>query len=104
MAVINIIAKSEKAIYWDDFLDKFSKLSLTDIEIFPIPKELGFEQDSIGVSVLSRYSNRENVISEMKILFKILNQTGLKCFELYDGIEINESIYITIIKKLLPIK
>jgi hypothetical protein len=104
MALINLIAKSQKEINWKYFLDDYYNLEFSDIEVFPIPKDLGFAFDSIGVSVHSGYSNRKTVILELErmIVFYSSKAYNLKFIELYDGIEIHPDNASTLFDKLLP--
>lgn len=100
MALINILAKSKASIKWVEFLDGFSVLNLSNIEVFPIPKELGFDYDCLGINVQSNYSDKQIVISELKTLVNFFG--SYKYIELYDGIEIDGNNLAAIIDKLLP--
>jgi len=102
MAAINILAKSTTPLSWGNLLQNYSRLNLTNIEIFPIPSELGFEGDSIGISVSQGYTKRETVLTELKILIDFLNLTNLTFIELYDGIEVLPDNIVGIIEKMLP--
>ena len=101
MALVNILAQSSNSINWEYLLKKFSALDLSHIEIFPIPKELGFEKDCIGINVHRGYTDRQVVISELKQAINCLIQFGLTFIELYDGIEIVPGNVDTIFNGLL---
>ncbi|AYL97838.1 hypothetical protein [Mucilaginibacter celer] len=105
MALLNLIAKSEKGINWDHFFDRYSALNLDRIEVFPIPKELGFDVDCIGVNVHKGYTNRKTVIAQLEqiITFGSGDPYLLKFTELYDGIEIYPANASDVFGKLLPV-
>ncbi|MEO6980813.1 MAG: hypothetical protein ABJA76_11295 [Mucilaginibacter sp.] len=88
MAVVNILAQSSNSINWEYLLKKFSVLNFLHIEIFPIPRELGFEQDCVGINVHNGYSDRQAVISELKQAISFFTSFELTFIELYDGAEI----------------
>jgi hypothetical protein len=104
MALINLIAKSPKEINWDRFLNDYSNLALLLIEVFPIPKDLGFDVDSIGVNVHKGYKNRKAVISELEQIISLYTREpySFKFIELYDGIEIYPDNAANLFDKLLP--
>jgi hypothetical protein len=101
MAIVNIIAQSTYSINWENILHRYSALALNHVEIFPIPQELGFEQDSIGINVHRGYPNKEVVISELKKIIDFFISFDLKFVELYYGIEISSSNIETIAERLL---
>ena len=101
MALINILAESTTEINWIKLLNYYSELNLTDIEIFPIPNELGFNKDAIGVSVHQGYTNKENVLSEIKKLMNLFISFQIRCIELYDCIEIGPNNFEGLLDKLL---
>ena len=101
MAIVNILAQSSYSINWEEILDKYSILTLPHVEIFPIPKELGFEQDCIWINVHRGYSDRKVVISELKQAINCLIPFELTFIELYDGIEIVSGNIDTIFNGLL---
>ena len=105
MALINILAKSEKVINWNVFLKDYSNLNILNIEVFPIPKELGFNCDCVGVNIHQGYTKREIVISEIERLIKFfrLKPYDFKFIELYNGVEVHDSNVIIIIDSLLPV-
>jgi hypothetical protein len=104
MALVNMIVKSTKAINWGSFLKDYSSLNFSNIEIFPIPKELGFDCDCIGVNVHQGYANKKIVIAEIErfITFFINKPYAFKFIELYDGLEVIPENVIVLIDKLLP--
>jgi hypothetical protein len=101
MALVNILAQSSNSINWEYLLKKISVLDLSHIEIFPIPKELGFEMDCIGINVHRGYTDRRVVISELKQAINCLIPFELTFIELYDGIEIVPGNIDTIFNGLL---
>jgi len=102
MAILNVLAKSNGTINWDD-LSRYTDLDLSHIEIFPIPKELGFDQDCIGINIHKGYSDKKIVMSELKKAIDFLAPYNLKFIELYDGVEINKDNIVAVADKLLPI-
>lgn len=102
MAVLNILAKSSKSITWDKLLNQYSNLNSPHIEIFPIPKELGFDEDCIGINVQNGYLNKEIVISELKLVIEFFASYNLKFIELYDGLEVTQDNIVIMASKLLP--
>lgn len=105
MALINILAKSGKTINWNVFLKDYSTLNIFDIEVFPIPKELGFDCDSVGFSIHKGYLEKEAVILEVKrlITFFQLSPYNFKFIELYDGVEVHLENVMVLISGLLPV-
>jgi len=101
MAGINILGKNAKKIIWNDFLEGYSKLNLTSIEVFPIPQELGFKEDCIGACVHSDYNDKTEVLNQLKVLVDFLLKRQFKMTELYDGMEISTDNVIPICDKLL---
>jgi hypothetical protein len=102
MALINVLANNQKDIDWRNISDHYSKLGLTLVEIFPIPKELGFENDHIGICVHRGYSNRKAIIKELESATKFFLSRGFKMLELYNGSEIFLDNAISIFENLLP--
>ncbi|MCO5950096.1 hypothetical protein [Mucilaginibacter flavidus] len=88
MAIVNILARSDYSINWEEVLNRYSILTFPHVEVFPIPKELGFEMDCIGINVHKGYSDSAIVISELKQAISFFTSFGLRFIELYDGIEI----------------
>jgi len=102
MAILNVLAKSNGSINWEDLI-RYANLNLSHIEIFPIPKELGFDQDCVGINIHKGYSDKEIVMSEFKRAIDFLAPYNLKFIELYDGVEIHKDSIIAVVDKLLPI-
>jgi len=88
MAIINILAQSNGSVDWEDILDKYSRLSLSNVEVFPIPKQLGFEQDAIGINVHRGFDSKQAVISNLKKVVDLLMSINFTLIELYDGVRI----------------
>jgi hypothetical protein len=88
MALINILAQSNDAADWENILDKYSRLSLSYVEVFPIPKQLGFGQDAIGINVHHGYDSKHAVISDLKKVVDLLMSLNFTLTELYDGVMI----------------
>ncbi|MEO3402725.1 hypothetical protein AAFN85_02415 [Mucilaginibacter sp. CAU 1740] len=105
MALINLIAKSKKEINWGHFFGQYSALNHLYIEVFPIPKELGFNADCVGISVPKGYNNRKAVISELEqiVEFGITEPYSLTFTELYDGVEISQTNASAFFDKFLPV-
>jgi len=101
MALVNILAQSSNAINWEYLLKKISALDLSYIEIFPIPRELGFEQDCVGINVHRGYSDKAIVILELKQAISSFTPFGLRFIELYNGVEIVSGNIDTIFDGLL---
>lgn len=102
MAFVNILAQSDSSINWDNLLNEYSYLDLSHVEIFPIPKELGFDQDCVGINVHDGYLSKEIVMSELTQATDFFINYKLKLFELYYGVEINQDNFTAVIDKLLP--
>jgi len=104
MALVNILAKSNRQLNWKKLLVDYSSLNLTEIEIFPIPKELGFDQDAIGICIHHGYSNKKTVILDMESLIAFFSSENynLKFIELYEGIEVLPENVGELIYNLLP--
>jgi hypothetical protein len=104
MALINILAKSTKNVDWNDFLKDYWSLNVFNVEVFPIPKELGFDCDSIGINVHKGYMDRNEVISEIERLVVFFSSAphSLRFIELYDNVEVFPENAITLIDRLLP--
>ena len=104
MALINILAKSTKSVDWTDFLKDYWSLKILNVEVFPIPKELGFDYDSIGISAHKGYTDRSAVIFDIEHLVTFFSSEpyNLKFIELYDGVEVLPENAIMLIDKLLP--
>ena len=102
MALINILAKGPRNINWDVFLNDYRGLNIHSLEVFPIPKELGFDGDSIGISVHRGYVDRNIVISELGQLIALFisNPYNLKFIELFDGIEVRPENVVMLINRL----
>jgi len=102
MAFVNILCKSESSINWGNLLGDYEKLSLTYVEIFPIPMDLGFDQDCVGMNVHKGYLSKQIVVSELKQAIDLFRAYKLKFTELYSGVEINQNNLEAIINRLLP--
>lgn len=102
MAGFNVLARSDGSINWDNLLNDYSNLNLAEVEIFPIPKELGFDQDAVGINVHNGYPDKRNVIAELKLAIDLFSLYNLKFTELYDGIEIDSNNVELIADQLLP--
>ena len=104
MALINILVKSTKTINWSGFIKDYSSLEISSIEAFPIPKELGFDCDCIGVNIHQGYVDKRLVIAEIDsfIAFFRKEPYAFKFVELYNGLEITSENLIMLMEKLLP--
>lgn len=104
MALINIIANNTKSINWQSFYHDYKLLELININLFPIPKELGFESDSVGISVHANYTDKAEVIQELKKLLVFFEREpyDFKFSELYHGVEISSSNVEKECNDLLP--
>ena len=93
MAIVNILGKSERSINWKAFLRDYNTLNIDTqhIEIFPIPKELGFDEDSVAINVHANYTDVKTILFQLKqiVFFFQIEPYSLKFIELYDGVEIN---------------
>ena len=102
MAIFNVLAKSNGSINWDD-LSRYTDLDLSHIEIFPIPKELGFDQDCIGINIHKGYSDKVVVLEELELAIDFLMRFKLEFIELYDGVEVSQDNIVAIAEKMLPV-
>jgi hypothetical protein len=90
MARVNIIAYAEKPWDWDSLYENIISLKLEEIEIFPIPRELGFEQDGLGILVHKNFSGKETVLRELNSLLVLFKSHHITMTELYDAIILSE--------------
>lgn len=101
MSLITILAKSPHIIGWESISSEIASLGLSEIEVFPIPMELGFEQNALGVSVHRKFKNKEALLTEMYKLFKYLISMDFELTELYSGKLVNEQNMRSIVLPLL---
>ena len=101
MAIVNILAKSNSLVEWVDLLNDFDGLDLSYVEIFPIPKELGFDSDALGINVQRRNLDREIALTELKKVFDYCESRNFALTELYDGMELKKENFEGIIRKFL---
>ncbi len=91
MAVIDIIGIANAKIEWVEVHKKVNDESFSIIEIFPVPKKLGFENDAIGILVNSiKGKNATEASKEIKKIVSIL-KNDFYFTELYNGRIINDS-------------
>lgn len=104
MGLVNMLVKSQKTINWGCFLKDYSNLHFFNIEVFPIPKELGFNCDCIGVNVSQGYTSKEIVITELErfVTFFRSEPYAFKFIELYEGLEVIPENVTLLFFKLLP--
>lgn len=99
-----MLVKSTEDIDWDSFLEYYSGLDLLSIEVFPIPKELGFEYDGLGVSVHRGHADKKNVMDEIMRFVKVFESEpySFKFTELYNGNSVSSQTVASTIDGLLP--
>ena len=102
MAILNVLAKSNGSINWDD-LSRYADLGLSYVEIFPIPKELGFDKDCVGINIHKGYFDKVVVLEELELAIDFLTRFNLKFIELYDGVEVLKHNIVAVAEKMLPI-
>lgn len=104
MALINIISNGTQAINWELLYADYKRLELLNVELFPIPKELGFDHDSVGICIHKNYSDKDKVIKELKELILLLEKESykLKFYELYNSVEISSFNVENVLNPLLP--
>lgn len=90
MARVNIIAYAEKPLDWNSLYENIIGLSLTEIEIFPIPKDLGFDQDGLDVLIHKNFSDKQIVLHELQALLALFKSYHISMTELYDGVILSE--------------
>jgi hypothetical protein len=100
MARINILAQSKKAD-WGKISSDFTDMHLTVVEIFPIPNELGFDDDALAINVHKGFGDKKKAVSELTVLIQYLFKNNFTVTELYDGIEINSSNIQATVEPLL---
>ncbi|QEC78476.1 hypothetical protein [Mucilaginibacter ginsenosidivorax] len=100
MAIINILAKSKKAD-WGKIASEVSDMALSIVQVFPIPKELGFDDDALAVNVHRGFSDKKTALAELDLLIQYLTRHNFTIIELYDGIEITSNNISQIIEPLL---
>jgi hypothetical protein len=102
MALISILAKSPTTLDWESLFLGIENLYLDEVEIFPIPADLGFDEDAFGISVSKKFKNKNNVITEIQNLAELFTLNGFKMFELYTGTTITGENLPGILSRLLP--
>jgi hypothetical protein len=90
MAALNILAVSDKEIHWSKLLNEIQVFNLIQIEMFPIPKQLGFNLDSIGICLPSGFDDREDAVMELLKLSHFLNDHNFELTELYNGTKVTK--------------
>lgn len=100
MAIINILAKSKKTD-WGKIAKDVIGMGLGIIEFFPIPGELGFDDDALAINVHRGFSDKKLVLDELNLLVRYLTMHDFKIIELYDGIEITNNNMVQTIEPLL---
>ncbi len=90
MALISILAKNSHILNWEDLYLKITNLELDDVEIFPIPSELGFKENAFGFSISKNYKSKTNAETQLRKLFFLLTLHDFKMVDLYTGIDITE--------------
>ena len=101
MSVITILAKSPHIIGWESLSSGIVSLGISKIEVFPIPVELGFDQNALGITAHRNYGNSEVLLSEMQKLIKYLISMNFELTELYSCKLLNEQNSGDIISSLL---
>jgi len=102
MALITILARSSHIIGWQNLSYKIVELNIDEVEVFPIPRELGFECDALGIAVSRNFKNKENVLFEISRLIVLLISMGFELTELYNGELIDDQNLGRIFLPLLP--
>lgn len=85
MSLITIIARSPYILSWEVLFLDIQQLELTELEVFPIPLELGFEQNAVGIAVPSVYQSKENVVLQLRKVTELLRAMDFELSELYNG-------------------
>jgi hypothetical protein len=101
MALISILAKSPHILNWEYLFLKIEDLLLDEIEIFPIPAELGFDENAFGISVSANYKSKNSVETQVQNLVELFTLNDFKMIELYGGITITEVNLPEILSRLL---
>ena len=102
MALILVLAQSPQIIDWKSLLFKIESMNIKEVEVFPIPRELGFENDALGLAVTSNFESKENVLLEISKLITLLISMSFELTELYNGELIDEQNLREILLPLLP--
>lgn len=102
MSLITIIAKSSVPVSWRQLFDEIGKMNLNTIELFPIPKELNFETDALGIAVQNNYVDKKDVAEQLNKLCEFLIGKGFELNELYNGAQINKQNIEQAILTFLP--
>lgn len=100
MAIINILAKSKKAD-WGKIASDVSNMDLSIVRVFPIPRELGFDDDALAINVHRGFSDKKTVLAELNLLIQYLTLHNFTIMELYDSVEITNNNMLQIIEPLL---
>lgn len=101
MSLISILAKTPTVIDWKEIAKVFLAMNLKEVEVFPIPIELGFSENAIGITVHRNFSSLGNVNSEIEKILTFLSKRRFVLFELYDGEKIDLNNFERIISPIL---
>ena len=99
MSLVTIISRSKNKVDWSELIQQLSGLPTSLVEYFPIPKELGFREDALGLSV-AKNDFRLEVFQEIKLIVTFLNSKGFQSTELYTGILVTDDSLKNILTKL----
>jgi hypothetical protein len=101
MALLNIIAKASVDIDWGNLYFKIDGVDTQGIELFPIPKAIGFEHDAVGIAINSNYDNKVDLFQRLIAVCRLLKMEKFELFELYNGEEITDNNLESIYNSLL---
>lgn len=101
MSLITIIAKSPHIVSWESLHNDIKDANFEELELFPIPSELGFEEAAVGIVVSSNFKSKETVITELGEIVKLLGSMGFTVTELYNGSILNTNNVHSVVSPLL---
>lgn len=97
----NLLAETQKTINWDKISQVPISGSFTEVELFPIPAEIGHDNtNSVGISIPMKNVNKK-AIKELRIIMEELFKDGFRIYELYNGNEITSENFSSIEKLLI---
>jgi hypothetical protein len=101
MAALNILAVTDKEINWSKFDYEVQELNIEQFELFPIPKQTGFNLDAIGICLPSDFNDRECALTEFLKVSYFFKERNFELTELYNGTNItNENARELFLKML----
>lgn len=102
MSVVTILARTKQNIDWKNLNQKIKKFDFSNVEVFPIIKNLKFEENGFGIALPNNYTSKEVALSELQTLVEFFNSLGFEVIELYNGEQITKNNIRKILSWMLP--